>query len=103
MPERVRLSRKKGYRKPEGAIVVARPSKWGNPFHLHGVESAADIVAMFRSELIGAIERPFSEPHPIEFRIMAESLEDLRGNDLACWCGLSAPCHADVLLELSNR
>jgi len=26
------LSRKKGYRKPDGAIVVARPSKWGNPF-----------------------------------------------------------------------
>lgn len=29
-------------------------------------------------------------------------LRDLRGRDLACWCPLDAPCHADVLLELAN-
>lgn len=27
-------------------------------------------------------------------------LEPLRGHDLACWCPLDVPCHADVLLEL---
>ncbi len=27
----------------------------------------------------------------------------LRGRDLACWCRLDEPCHADVLLELANR
>jgi hypothetical protein len=27
----------------------------------------------------------------------------LRGKDLACWCKLDEPCHADVLLELANR
>ena len=27
----------------------------------------------------------------------------LRGKDLACWCPLGRPCHADVLLELANR
>lgn len=27
----------------------------------------------------------------------------LRGKDLACWCPLDQPCHADVLLELANR
>ena len=30
MPERIQLSRKKGWRKPENTVVVARPSKWGN-------------------------------------------------------------------------
>ncbi|WP_156803257.1 DUF4326 domain-containing protein, partial [Mycobacterium gordonae] len=34
MPSRIQLRRTKGWRKPEGAIVVARPSKWGNPFRL---------------------------------------------------------------------
>jgi hypothetical protein len=29
-------------------------------------------------------------------------LGELRGHDLACWCPLGAPCHADVLLELAN-
>lgn len=36
MPERIQLRRTKGWRKPEGAIVVARPSKWGNPFPVTG-------------------------------------------------------------------
>ena len=27
---------------------------------------------------------------------------DLAGRDLACWCPLDQPCHADVLLELAN-
>lgn len=31
-PKRIQLSRKRGYRKPPGAVVVSRPSKWGNPF-----------------------------------------------------------------------
>lgn len=32
MPERIQLKRTKGWRKPECAVVVSRPSKWGNPF-----------------------------------------------------------------------
>lgn len=31
------------------------------------------------------------------------ALPELRGKNLACWCGLDQPCHADVLLELANR
>ena len=36
---------------------------------------------------------PLSEKH----------LARLRGKDLACWCRLDQPCHADVLLEVANR
>jgi hypothetical protein len=32
MPERIQLRRSEGWRKPPGAVVVARPSRWGNPF-----------------------------------------------------------------------
>lgn len=32
MPDRITLSRAKGWRKPTGAVVVARPSIWGNPW-----------------------------------------------------------------------
>jgi len=28
---------------------------------------------------------------------------ELAGKDLACWCPLDQPCHADVLLELANE
>lgn len=32
-----------------------------------------------------------------------EIRRELRGKNLACWCPLDAPCHADVLLELANQ
>ena len=32
----------------------------------------------------------------------AEAFASLRGHDLACWCPLDSPCHADVLLPLAN-
>ena len=84
-PKRIRLSRKKGWRKPDGAIVVARPTRWGNPFPVvDGDRGAA--VEQYRAWL------PTSGPDPAE----------LRGRDLACWCPLDGPCHADVLLELAN-
>ena len=28
---------------------------------------------------------------------------ELAGKNLACWCPLDQPCHADVLLEIANR
>jgi hypothetical protein len=28
---------------------------------------------------------------------------ELRGRDLACYCPLDEPCHADVLLEVANE
>jgi hypothetical protein len=31
-PQRIQLRRTKGWRKPDNTVVVARPSKWGNPF-----------------------------------------------------------------------
>lgn len=35
-------------------------------------------------------------------RMVLERLQELRGHDLACWCRLDQPCHAEVLLELAN-
>lgn len=31
-----------------------------------------------------------------------ENAPFLRGKNLACWCALDQPCHADVLLEVAN-
>jgi hypothetical protein len=90
MPERVRLSRAKGWRKPEGAVVVSRPSRWGNPFPVDGdaVPDRAASVARYRA---------WAATDPPELA----DVEVLRGRDLACWCPLDGPCHADVLLARS--
>lgn len=33
---------------------------------------------------------------------MASAKRELRGKNLACWCPLGKPCHADVLLEIAK-
>lgn len=86
-------------------MVVARPSKWGNPYRIedHG---RAQAVALFRHALVEALAGGDGEPR---FAAMARSLGELRGRRLACWCppvdehGRPVACHADVLLELANR
>ncbi len=46
-------------------------------------------------------ERPKNH-HELTASLTAARLPDLRGKNLACWCRLDQPCHADVLLELAN-
>ena len=102
MPERIQLRRTKGWRKPPSAVTVARPSKWGNPWRIGGHVTVDIAVDRFREDLLAAIEDPWGSSHDIEFRIMAESIDELVGKDLACWCPPGQPCHADVLLALAN-
>ena len=103
MPKRVQRKRTKGWRMPEGAVYVGRPSKWGNPFRVGSpgrddcmvCSDAAEAVMKFRSELV-TFRGGFTGTNVDEIR------SELRGKDLACWCPLDQPCHADVLLELAN-
>ena len=108
MPKRIQLRRTKGWKKPEGAIVVSRPSKWGNPAVFGGarvseaegtrvtesIKDAQTAVGFFRDMLTYPIR-----PYPSHAEIRAE----LRGKDLCCWCPVNAPCHADVLIEIANE
>lgn len=106
MPERIQLRRTKGWRKPEGAINVARPTKWGNPFRIKEYEPYCEAdslhgfaVSDFRGLIEGRWDHlPDNPSYPSREEIRAE----LAGHDLACWCPLNQPCHADILLELAN-
>ncbi|MGP3699165.1 DUF4326 domain-containing protein [Rhodobacter sp. NSM] len=102
-PQRIQLSRAKGWRMPPGAVKVDRSTRWGNPWSIQkarevgysgtDAELAALCVGMFRN----AIQRRL--PAVVE---ILENIHQLRGQDLACWCPPSSPCHADVLLEIAN-
>lgn len=94
MPRRIQLRRQKGWRKPAGSVVVARPSRWGNPFKIGENLDRVSAIAAFRAWLL--------EPHRTEGPSLAEVRCALRDRDLACWCSLDEPCHADVLLEIAN-
>jgi hypothetical protein len=105
-PVRLRRSRAKGSRlvSPNGlpVVCVSRPSKWGNPFVLaRGPAQARTREAKLRSESVAKFRRAISSaalPFTIE-----DVCRELRGKNLACWCPLDGPCHADVLLEVANR
>lgn len=94
MPKRIQLKRSKGWRKPEGAIVVSRPTKWGNPYQ------GDSNVGIDRARLARLYDEMMQRPEKADF--LAEVRRDLRGKDLACWCPLDEPCHADVLIRLAN-
>jgi len=102
-PKRIQLRRTKGWRKPEGAVVVSRPSRWGNPWAVgESVTSRHDAVLAFRTHL-DARRRPWPGwSDLIGYPDDEEIRSELAGKDLACWCPLGQPCHADVLLELAN-
>lgn len=115
IPKRIQRSRKKGWRLPENAVYVGRPSQWGNPYRV-GVRTAwqppggvvSHIVPVRAQDAVEAyrvhIDRLIRLYTPFGLRIRSE----LGGRDLACWCplvdenGEPVPCHADVLLELAN-
>lgn len=121
MPERIQRQRTKGWRMPEGAIYVGRPTKWGNPFRVGAVvnrialanrnnhscvvvraEDAADAVRHYRHWLNGTallVDGRELAPQPPS---RAEVRAALAGRDLCCWCPLGSACHADVLLEVAN-
>lgn len=90
-PHRVQLSRKKGWRLPPNTVVVSRPSKWANPYRVGVDGDARECVRKFGSNISANLW------------MLRGLIDPLRGKNLACWCSLDEPCHADVLLELSNR
>jgi Domain of unknown function (DUF4326) len=90
MPERFRRSRRKGARLPKGVVVVTRPTKWGNPHPL--ALGRAEAVRRYREDLLAG-----------RLSVTVEDVKrELRGCDLACYCPLDEPCHADVLLTVAN-
>ena len=111
---RVQLSRRKGWRMPPNTVSVARPGIFGNPF-IH--DDPAKAVAAFAQYCLGGTRTFEMGPGKLQFAktlhrhslhwayaewLKTEGLRQLRGKNLACWCRLDAPCHADVLLELAN-
>lgn len=100
MPQRIQLSRKRGWRKPDNTVVVSRPSRWGNPFSVeeYGHREAVRKYGIY-----------------VEARIRDGHLHitDLVGKNLACWCPLPElvddngddviRCHADLLLQIAAR
>lgn len=119
-PQRIQRKRTAGWRLPDGAVIVDRSTKWGNPILLSDVASqfpslddrqVAQLVVMDFEVLakrghlgfpnwrrLGGERGPIEWTYPSVEEIRAE----LAGKDLACWCETGAPCHVDPLLRIAN-
>ncbi|MCK7615202.1 DUF4326 domain-containing protein [Roseibium sediminicola] len=94
MPKRIQMTRKHPWRcDAPDAVIVDRTSKWGNPFVV-GAASPETGQAMDAGEACRLFEH---------LTIPLLPVHELAGKDLACWCALDAPCHAEVLLTYAER
>jgi hypothetical protein len=112
MPQRIQRKRAKGWRKPAGAVVVSRPSRWGNTWKVGSIiddlgpryygRRYAYIDARLATEIFRrwALQDGPLDHDPRQFREAVRA--ELAGHDLVCWCPLDQPCHADVLRQLAN-
>lgn len=80
---------------PEGAVYVGRPTIFGNPYET--AEQFREWMQFRRS----FVDLNAKANHERRYELYRR-LKELRGKDLACWCPLDRPCHADYLLELAN-
>jgi len=110
-PERIQRRRTKGWRMPPNTVSVTRPSAFGNPFTLADSPSRTHWTGTVRGStrpvhaFISWVESPGSPWHFLDGvqqrnRILA-GIGALVGKNLACWCPLDAPCHADYLLKIA--
>jgi hypothetical protein len=94
-PKRVQRKRTKDWRMPPNTVYVGRPGPWGNPFAVKNAGTAERALALYKDWIDN------------EIAIAPDNLKEikgqLRGKNLACWCKLGRPCHADVLLRLANE
>lgn len=97
-PTRIQRKRTKGWRMPENAVYVGRPTKWGNPYKIADCGDDSDKYewAVYWYKFWLATTHAGN-------RIVKLARKELRGKDLACFCPLDKPCHADILLRIANE
>ena len=70
-------------------VYIGRGSKWGNPFKIGIDGTREDVIEQYRDWIQ-------TQSH------LLNSLEELRGKTLGCFCSPQA-CHGDILVELVNN
>jgi hypothetical protein len=101
-PRRIQLSRAKGWRMPPNTVKIDRATRWGNPFVIGTDGTREECIEKYRCFVAG--NAPTTRKDALEARaFVAEHIGDLKGKNLACWCPMDGPCHADILLNLANR
>lgn len=112
-PLRIQRRRVAGFRLPEGTKCVSCPGPWGNPFTVKRAkesgyavndQDARDLCVKAFDDWLRHGEKSsyWFLDGAEQWKWMREHLRELKGLQLACFCPLDRPCHADVLARLAN-
>lgn len=99
-----RIRHRVGAALPENTMLVGKGSSWASPFKagelgvLHSNDGTRVVFLPADDEQALGMFRTLIEQPAMREKVVA----GLKGKNLACWCPLDAPCHADVLLEAAN-
>lgn len=106
-PIRIQLRRTRGWKMPPNTVKVCRPGPWGNPFVVGKHGTAERCVELYRHLLAGllclSVDLDCRTAQQRVLRHAAKHIDALNGRNLACWCRLDKPCHADILLRVANN
>jgi hypothetical protein len=100
-PKRIVLSRRKGWRMPANTVKIDRSTKWGNPFVIGNDGTRAECIELYKRFVAGKEATKRKEVLAAR-ELVAVGARELRGKNLACWCPMDEPCHADILLTIAN-
>lgn len=102
-PKRIERKRTKGWKMPPNTIYVGRPTRWGSPYKI-GQYVHRGLCFTGRDEFMGSAEIVVAAYRKWIWtqKRIEDVIPELRGKNLACFCPLDQPCHADVLLEIAN-
>lgn len=84
---------------PRLAVNCGRPTRYGNPFRTKN--PAADVES-YRKWLYDPAAQPVQVSSRLYRPLTEADRAAITGQDLACFCDLDAPCHANVLLAWAN-
>lgn len=110
-PQRIQRKRTKGWRMPPNTVYVGRGSKWGNPFAINRTYwNNACLIAIGEKyypdglyiKNVGQSLLVYKKYLKWALKNNILNLEELKGKNLACGCPIDQPCHADILLEITN-
>jgi len=97
---------------PESTVYVGRPTQWGNPYRVgdtwdqsfvwHLPSWSEEFTTNGETRLSAGLAKELFEEWAGRVTVVARVRQELHGKNLACWCPLDQPCHADVLLEWAN-
>ena len=112
--KRIQRKRTKGWKMPKNTIYVGRGSKWGNPYKVGWccktpyeykiVKNNEHACSLFESYAISYQSDKIINGlvQSMDILINGNSIKELSGKNLACWCRLDEKCHADIILKLAN-